>query len=145
MADILHKIIIKASPDKVYEALTTKKGLSGWWTPMTEARPEVDSIAKFRFGNGTLGPDMQITELKPGRYVEWRCVDSIPEWVGTRLTFHIRPHDNGAELLFGHLDWKEPTEFYMHCNSKWGFFLGVSLKKYLEEGRGRPHPEDPDF
>ena len=29
MADILHKIIIKASPDKVYEALTTQKGLTG--------------------------------------------------------------------------------------------------------------------
>ena len=145
MADILHKIIIKSSPDKLYKALTTQEGLASWWTPMTEAQPEVSSIAKFRFGDGTIGPDMQITDLKPGRYVEWRCVDSIPEWVGTRLTFRIRPHDMGAELLFGHLDWKEPSEFYMHCNSKWGFFLGVSLKKYLEEGRGRPHPEDPDL
>ena len=145
MADILHKIIINTAPDNVYEALTTQKGLAGWWTPMTEVQPEVGSVARFRFGDGSIGPDMQIIDLQPGRYVEWRCVDSLPEWVGTRLTFKIRPHDKGAELLFGHRDWNAPSEFYMHCNSKWGFFLGVSLKRYLEEGRGKPHPEDPDL
>lgn len=145
MVDILPKIIIKSPPDKVYKALTTQKGLAGWWTPMTEAQPELDSIARFRFGDGSIGPEMQIMDLQPGRYVEWRCVDSLPEWIGTRLTFDIRPHEKGAELLFGHCDWESPTEFYMHCNSKWGLFLGVSLKKYLEDGLGRPHPEDPDL
>ena len=145
MADILHKIIINTSPQNLYAALTTREGLAGWWTPMTEAQPQVGSRATFRFGDGDLGPDMKVVDLQPDKYVEWQCTDGIAEWVGTRFTFEIRPHKNGAELLFGHRNWKEPSEFYMHCNSKWGFFLGVSLKKYLEEGRGRPHPEDPDF
>ncbi len=124
MADILHKIIIKSSPNKVYKALTTQKRLAGWWTPMTGAQPELDSMARFRLGDGSIGPDMQIKDLQPGRNVEWRCVDSLPEWIGTRLTFDIRPHEKGAELLFGHRDWESPTEFYMHCNSKLGFFSG---------------------
>jgi hypothetical protein len=95
--------------------------------------------------DGSAGPDTQITDFQPGRYVAWRCVESVPEWVGIRLTFEIRTHEKGAEPPFGHRDCKEPSEFCMHCNSKWGFFLGVSLKKYREEGRGQPHPEDPDF
>ena len=104
MTDMLHKIIIKAAPQKVYDALTTKEGLSAWWTPMTEAAPQVGSRATFRFGDGSLGPDMQVVDLQRGRYVEWRCTDGIPDWVGTRLTFDIRPHASGAELLFGHRD-----------------------------------------
>jgi hypothetical protein len=47
---------------------------------------------------------------------------------GYPVTFENRTHKKGADLLFGHRDWKEPSEFYMHCNSKWGFFLVVSLK-----------------
>ena len=48
-------------------------------------------------------------------------------------------------VLFGHKGWKQAGEFYMHCNSKWGFFLGTSLKDYVETGKGRPAPEDPDL
>jgi uncharacterized protein YndB with AHSA1/START domain len=32
MANIIHRIGIKASPDKVYRALATIEGLAGWWT-----------------------------------------------------------------------------------------------------------------
>jgi len=32
MADMYHEIQINASPAKVYEAITTQKGLRGWWT-----------------------------------------------------------------------------------------------------------------
>ena len=36
-------------------------------------------------------------------------------------------------------------DFYQHCNCKWGFFLAVSLKSYLENGVGQPHPRDPNI
>jgi uncharacterized protein YndB with AHSA1/START domain len=32
MADLLHQIDIKASPQQVYAALTTPSGFAGWWT-----------------------------------------------------------------------------------------------------------------
>ena len=32
MTDILHRIIIEASPEKVYAALTEQAQLSAWWT-----------------------------------------------------------------------------------------------------------------
>lgn len=36
MADILHRIGIKSSSlEDVYQALTTQRGLAGWWTSNT--------------------------------------------------------------------------------------------------------------
>jgi len=35
MVDILHRVGITATPDKVYEALTTVEGLAAWWTTDT--------------------------------------------------------------------------------------------------------------
>jgi hypothetical protein len=32
MADILHKIDIDATPDKVYSAVSSNQGLKSWWT-----------------------------------------------------------------------------------------------------------------
>ena len=51
MADLHHKIEIEASPEKVYEAITTAEGLRSWWTGDSVAEPRVGSIAEFGFFN----------------------------------------------------------------------------------------------
>lgn len=145
MARILHKIVISRHPENVYKALTAKEGLSKWWTNDCETGCNVGDILKFRFMNGTIGPDMKIVELKKNQFVKWTCIDGIDEWIGTDLVFKINTHERGSVLLFSHSGWDEESEFYMHCNCKWAFFLGVSLKNYLETGIGSPHPQDPDF
>jgi uncharacterized protein YndB with AHSA1/START domain len=32
VADIIHRIGIKAAPSEVYRAVTTAEGIAGWWT-----------------------------------------------------------------------------------------------------------------
>ena len=145
MTEILHRIYIRTVPDKLYEALATEDGLKSWWTPQTRAESTVGSVATFRFGDESMGPDMTILDLIPGQLVRWECVGGIEDWIGTTFEFSIRPHKEGSLLLFAQRGWEEQSEFYMHCNCKWAFFLGVSLKQYLEEGQGMPYPQDPDF
>jgi uncharacterized protein YndB with AHSA1/START domain len=145
MADILHRVYIRTDPTKLYEAISTQEGLKSWWTPHTKAESTTGSVATFRFEDDSMGPDMKILDLVANELVRWECVGGIEDWIGTTLEFSIRPHKEGALLLFAQRDWKEPSEFYMHCNCKWAFFLGVSLKTYLEEQRGMPYPHDPDF
>jgi uncharacterized protein YndB with AHSA1/START domain len=41
MADILHRVGIQASADKVYWALSDEKGLAGWWTKDVQASATV--------------------------------------------------------------------------------------------------------
>jgi uncharacterized protein YndB with AHSA1/START domain len=63
MKSICHRLQIQAPVEKVYEALTTQEGLSGWWTPDTIAKPETGSIARFTFDD--YFKEMKIEELKP--------------------------------------------------------------------------------
>ena len=35
MADIIHRVGIKAPISKVYEAVSTVEGVAGWWTKQT--------------------------------------------------------------------------------------------------------------
>jgi uncharacterized protein YndB with AHSA1/START domain len=138
MPDILHRIEIDAPPDRVYRALTTRSGLAGWWTREVEARAEVGSVARFRFGAG--GPDMKVTALDPPRLVEWACVAGPPEWLGTQVSFHLSAEGERTILHFAQRGWREASDFFMHCNTRWSYFL-VSLKRFAEQGRGTPHPE----
>jgi hypothetical protein len=52
MADILHRVGIKASLADVYHALTTPDGLAGWWTSNTQGDGHVGGVLQFRFGVG---------------------------------------------------------------------------------------------
>ena len=51
--DILHKVGVKGStPEKVYDALTTIDGLSGWWTRDTTGDAGLGGVVAFRFERG---------------------------------------------------------------------------------------------
>jgi len=144
MAEILHRLTIDSPPEEVYKALTEQDGLSAWWTK-TNTRGDIGSKATFFFGpNGEHQVVMEIIELIKNELVSWKCVEG--PWVNTgAFKFLIQPDERGTVLQFSHSGWPEADEFYMHCNSKWGFFFTVSLKKYLETGTGQPHPNDPDI
>ncbi|HYI77990.1 MAG TPA: SRPBCC domain-containing protein, partial [Chryseolinea sp.] len=82
MPSIHHELLIVASAEKVYSAITSQEGLSSWWTPGVNVKHEVDSIAHFPFGTDYF-KEMKITELKPSKLVKWTCVAGADEWVGT--------------------------------------------------------------
>lgn len=139
MADILHRVGIKASPDHVYQALTTREGLASWWTNDTQGESNVGGVLQFRFGAG--GFDMKVLELDPATRVLWQVVDGPAEWIGTRVSWELRQEGDYAIVLLKHQDWKEPVEFMHHCSTKWAIFL-MSLKSLLETGKGAPDPND---
>jgi len=140
MVDILHKVGIKSSSlDKVYQALTTREGLSAWWTNDTQGEGKVGGVLKFRFDGG--GFDMKVLELQPGKRVLWQVIEGPEEWVGTKISFDLKQEGDWTIILFKHAGWKEPVEFMHHCSTQWAVFL-LSLKSLLETGKGAPHPND---
>ena len=140
MPDILHKVDIKTNPNDTYKALTTLEGLAGWWTRTTQGDPNAGGTIRFRFGE-VGGFDMKVLELEPARRVLWQVVDGPEEWIGTKVSFELRPDGDFTVVLFKHLGWKEPVEFMHHCSTKWATFL-VSLKAFVETGKGAPSPGD---
>jgi uncharacterized protein YndB with AHSA1/START domain len=70
MKTIIHFFRIHSRPAKVYKALTTEAGLSGWWTPLVTVGPAPPAVIHFRFA-GDFNPDMQVTKLEQDQRVEW--------------------------------------------------------------------------
>jgi uncharacterized protein YndB with AHSA1/START domain len=140
MADILHRVGIKSSLDKVYKALATVEGLAGWWTDDTRGESKVGGVIHFQFGERGFF-DMKVLEFQPPTRVLWQVVDGPEEWIGTKVSWELRQEKDYIIILFKHLGWKEPVEFMHHCSTKWGIFL-MSLKSLLETGKGAPYPND---
>ena len=141
MPDILHKVGIKsASPHDAYQALTTREGLSGWWTNGTQADDKVGGVLQFRFVDSG-GFDMKVLELDSDRRVLWQVIEGPKEWIGTKISFDLRQEDAWTLVFFKHQGWEEPSELMHHCSTKWGVFL-LSLKSLIETGKGAPYPND---
>ena len=141
MYDILHRVVIEATPGQLFKALTESSGLSAWWT-----KAEIDGKqARFYFGPaGDHQVIMKINQKQENESLQWQCIAG--PWQHTQsFDFDVLEHERGCALNFANRGWPKADEFFMHCNSKWGFFLGVSLKDHLEKGRGRPHPDEPNL
>jgi uncharacterized protein YndB with AHSA1/START domain len=137
-APLMHSVIIEAEPAKVYEAISTGKGLASFWTSDSKAEPKVGSVARFGFGGPVL--EMKVEELKPGKLVRWSAPEGFPEWEGTSVTWEIAPAaKGGTEVTFNHEGWpaKLPQADLASVNYVWGRVVG-RLKKYVETGKPAP-------
>lgn len=135
MPDILHRVGIDATPEKVFDALATIDGLRGWWVSTTEGNPTQGGTIDFGFC------DMNVVAAEPGRLVHWRCARGPSEWLNTEIVFQLDWKMDQTFILFKHANWKEPVEFMHHCSTKWASFL-FSLRELVERGNGRPAPHD---
>lgn len=138
MYSINHKIGANISIDDFFNAIGTIDGLKKWWTNDVSGLEEVNGTLSFRF-NGN-GPDMKILNLDK-THVKWECVAGPDEWVGTHIEFKLKVTEVEVLLFFSHSRWANISEFHHHCSMKWAVFL-LSLKNYLETGKGNAFPND---
>ena len=145
MANILHRIEINERPEKIYPSFATLDGLRKWWTDEVSASGEIKTgtVIHFRFGvKGST--DMKVIKAETNKRLEWECVGGGTEWLGTKFFFDLTEENNKTVLRFGQTGWKEATDFYMHCNCRWAYYL-LSMKSYVEKGKGTPFPEAIDM
>ncbi|WP_411824600.1 SRPBCC family protein [Leptospira sp. 'Mane'] len=149
MNGIYHKIGIRAGAAEVIQALSTKEGLAGWWTREVEGAfsngtSVVGESIRFSFGHKAI-MEMKVQVLTAER-VLWECTSGPEDWIGSHIDFSLKAGTapDGAAMTiiyFRHQDWKNESEFTAHCSMKWAIFL-LSLRSLVEDGRGRPAPDD---
>jgi len=145
MANIIHRVGIKASAAQVYSALSTIDGLSGWWTKSTSGKSEEGGTIEFRFTSpdgkllGTFR--MNVLRLIPNELVHWRCISGPPDWINTEIFFNLSTEKPYTIVMFNHDRWQEQSASMAHCTTKWATFL-LSLKSLIETGKGRAAPGD---
>lgn len=132
MATIYHHLLIDTTPSELYKAISEQEGISKWWIANCIVKPEIGFINKF-YIEGYVDNKMKIIDLQADKYIEWECVDSEKEWIGTHIIFKISKHNNYTKLTFKQKKWKDETEFFASCNYHWARHLTM-LKDYCESG-----------
>jgi uncharacterized protein YndB with AHSA1/START domain len=137
-ADYQTTIRVKASPDALFDALTTVTGLAEWWNPATGSG---ETGGELRFIMNAPEPlVIHVDEATRPTSVRWTVTDCpfLPDWIGTRPMFTITPVDGDtSELHFRHQGLNEELECIDMCTRSWNHYM-TSLRDYLEGGRGSP-------
>jgi uncharacterized protein YndB with AHSA1/START domain len=133
MSDIKLLVHIQAPREKVYDALTTIRGLSHWWTTQTTGECKPGGVIQFRFG--TVGNDMKVISAKKGEWLQWECIAGPEDWLGTRVTFQLNDSEGRTRVRFEHGGWKHANDFFAGCGFTWGRYL-ESLRQYCQTGKG---------
>ena len=141
MPDILHRISIDAPQQRVHDLIASTDGIASWWSgrPLAGSHAAGASFSVY-FGDAEKpAAVMQVVTDSPD-HVEWLVTEGPDSWIGTRVSFALRPRsDGGSTLLFTHAGWPRADEFMSGCSTNWGSYL-TSLKTGAESGRFAAYP-----
>ena len=139
MVDIVRTFMIETTPQRVWRALTQADEIGHWWTNDLNITPEVGSLAEVRFGEwGEFVVRFVIAELDQDTRVRWISRRGpASHWDGTSIIWQFEPVRSGTQVFFNHKGFAQADERYAMTSAWWEHFL-VSLKSYLETGKGNP-------
>lgn len=136
--NITHSISIKTTPDRLFEAVTTDRGLTGWWAPSAKADSKVGGLVVLSF-SPEFSISFRVESLVPGRRVTWTAVDVPPDWKGTQIEFDINPGEGAlVGFTFTQSGFPDRYENFGCFNFLWAQYVR-SIKLLLETGKGEPY------
>lgn len=135
--DILISLDVKTTPEELYEAITTQKGLAGWFTPQTKAESKVGTALEFKFPQAT-DLKFRVDELERDRSVVWSNVQTIPDWESTRIKFRITGRGDITNLQFSQTGLPPGYKDHSAFSYFWAQYMR-SLKLLVETGEGEPY------
>jgi uncharacterized protein YndB with AHSA1/START domain len=128
--------LIDQTPDKVFDAITDVRN---WWSGYY-AEEIIGDTAKlndeftFRAGDGVHYTRHKLTEVIPGRKIEWlitesslNLVEKKDEWTGTKVIFTIEKEGDKTRLTFTHEGLTPHAECFEACAPAWTMYLQNKL------------------
>lgn len=139
MKTIHHVVDVAAPASAVFEAITTRNGLAGWWSTQVEVPAvEVGAVIDFTFA-GDFNPDMEIISYDPPRSVEWKCIGGHDNWADNTFRFEVEALEDGRTRMrfWQHYATELSDDDYGIYNLNWGYYL-QSMLELVTTGTGRP-------
>lgn len=138
---IRHNVLIRASPERVYDTLANVAGWDGWFTNGSRVDPRPGGEMYLRWENW--GPDKimaqdtgrVIAADRPSRFAfQWH--PDQPDYP-TTVEFELQPGEANTTILrlreSGYQDTPSGRAAMLDCAAGWGEALTL-LKFYLEHG-----------
>lgn len=138
MSNFSTSFTVDQTPDEVFAAINDVRG---WWTGDIEGGTTALGD-EFTYRHEDVHRSTQrITELVPGRRVEWLVTDAHlsftadpAEWKGTQVVFDIDAGTDGTEVRFTHVGLSPDVACYDACSSAWGHYVNGSLRSRITAG-----------
>jgi uncharacterized protein YndB with AHSA1/START domain len=139
MPDIFHYFPIRATSQKVFQAISTPAGLDIWWTKRSAGEPVKGAEYELWFG-----PEYDwravVSRCVPDREFELEMTGAQADWQGTRVGFALEEREGVTQVRFHHTDWPESNEHYRISNYCWAAYLRL-LRRYVEHGEVVPYED----
>ena len=137
MAKSSHRVRVHAAPDKVYQALTTKSGLQGWFTSGVEGDVREGQPITMHF-SGKEPFRWHLARFEPTARVHWECLAGPGSAKGTAVTYVLKGEGQGQTVIeCDHDGWPEGHDALATCNTLWGMLMH-RLKAFSETGQPDP-------
>jgi len=139
--DIQLGVEAHADAPMIVDALTTKEGLSSFWTSDSIAEPTAGTEARFGFQGAPVPLRMRVDRIEPNE-VAWTCLGDFPFWEGTRIRWSLSPEEahGGTKVLFLHDGFpdEQPEWEFASIAYTWAGIIG-RLKILAETGSAEPY------
>jgi uncharacterized protein YndB with AHSA1/START domain len=142
MPDIFHDFIIKVSPDRVFNAVSTPQGLDTWWTKTSSGTPKIGAKYELNFGPNYIW-HARVTKCVAPTEFELEIFNSDPDWNGTRVGFHLRG-DKTTNVSFHHTGWPAANDHWRVSCYCWAMYLRI-LRRHLEHDESVPYEKRLDL
>ena len=131
------ELFIKASPQRVFQALTEKEDLERWFLVKAEVDLRPGGAIRFEWGPGVFNVG-KILVLDPPHLLSysWEALEPSP----TTITFELTAENDGTRLRLIHTGIGEGEDwdtYYTSVNSGWNAHLN-NLTAWLEIGICEP-------
>ena len=137
MPDILQDFPIAAPVARVFDAVSTPEGLDQWWTLTCRGTPKEGTEYALDFGPGYQW-SARIVACVPDDVFEMEFTTAMPDWLGSRVGFHLSPHRTGTWVQFHHTGWTDASEHFRISAHCWAMYLRL-LRRHLEYGEFVPY------
>ena len=130
------EIEIDASPEEVWQAISTSEGLTRWFPLEATVEPGPGGSVSLSWGPGVTGT-ARVGQWEDGKRIGW--IESYGEGVEVTVDFHVEAKEGRTVFRVvqsGFSDGDEWAEYLDTVDSGWRYFL-FNLKHYLERHGGR--------
>jgi uncharacterized protein YndB with AHSA1/START domain len=140
------EVVVAAAPEQVWQAWTTRDGITSFFAPEARIEPRVGGLFEIHINPyaepGLRGADdMRFLALQPPRMLSftWNAPPSLPEARAQRTVVIVRLHPVGereTRVTLHHTGWGDGGEWdkaYAYFDRAWGNVL-ANLKKRFDSG-----------
>lgn len=140
MANIKHRVGIVAPLEEVWTAITETARLAGWWASSASGGSQPGETLSLVF-DGLTTLSFEVVERGERQLLHIKSVDGPGPWEDSHLEFHLEADEAQTFVVLKHYSEHATDDDFQFFMTKWPIFL-VSLKAFVETGKGSPFPND---